>query len=353
MNVLITGGCGFVGSSIAFKIKKNNPSFSITVLDNLKRRGSELNINRLLSAGILFVHGDIRKPEDLDVSENIDLIIDAAAEPSVLAGINGGIEYLYETNLTGTFNILNTAVKKKAKVIFLSTSRIYPIQNILNSKIEEMETRFQFAEESGINGISSKGISEELNLLGARTIYGTTKLSSELLMKEYESTFGVDFIINRCGVIAGPNQMGKIDQGFVVLWLARHYWKKDLSYIGFGGEGKQARDVIHVDDLSDLISLQINDFDRFKGETFNVGGGNEVSASLQEFTGICEEVTGNKINFTAEAENRPGDIPLYISDCSKLFGFTDWRPKKSIKNVADDVFVWINENEKQLKPILY
>ena len=353
MNILITGGCGFVGSNIALKIKNDYPSSSIIVVDNLKRRGSELNINRLSSAGVQFVHGDIRKKEDLDVSENIDLIIDAAAEPSVLAGLNGGTEYLYETNLTGTFNILNLAAKKKAKVIFLSTSRIYPIQNILDSKIEETETRFQFTEESGVHGISSKGISEELNLLGARTIYGTTKLSSELLMKEYESAFGVDFIINRCGVIAGPHQMGKIDQGFVVLWLARHYWKKDLSYIGFGGTGKQARDIIHVDDLSDLISLQIKDFERFKGETFNVGGGNEVSASLQEFTRICEEVTGNQINFTAEAENRPGDIPLYISDCSKLFRVTDWRPQRSITKLAEDVFVWINENEKQLKPILY
>jgi CDP-paratose 2-epimerase len=353
MNVLITGGCGFVGSNIALKIKNDYPSSSIIVVDNLKRRGSELNINRLSSADVQFVHGDIRKSEDLDVSEELDLIIDAAAEPSVLAGINGGTEYLYETNLTGTFNILNLAAKKKAKVIFLSTSRIYPIQNILDSKIEEMETRYKFAVESGVYGISSKGISEELNLLGARTIYGTTKLSSELLMKEYESTFGVDFIINRCGVIAGPHQMGKIDQGFVVLWLARHYWKKNLSYIGFGGTGKQARDIIHVDDLSDLISIQIKKFDRFKGETFNVGGGNEVSASLKEFTGICEEVTGNKINFTVEMENRPGDIPLYISDCSKLFGVTDWRPQRSITNLAEDVFVWINENEKQLKPILY
>ena len=353
MNILITGGCGFVGSNIALNIKKTHPSFSVIAVDNLKRRGSELNINRLLSVGIEFVHGDIRKAEDLDVAEDIDLIIDAAAEPSVLAGLNGGTEYLYETNLTGTFNILNLAVKKKSKVIFLSTSRIYPIQNILDSKIEETETRFQFAEESGVYGISSKGISEELNLLGARTIYGTTKLSSELLMKEYESAFGVDFIINRCGVIAGPHQMGKIDQGFVVLWLARHYWKKDLSYIGFGGLGKQARDIIHVDDLSDLINLQIKDFDRFKGDIFNVGGGNEVSASLQEFTGICEEVTGNTINFSSEIDNRPGDIPLYISDCSKLFGVTDWRPQRSITKLAEDVFIWINENEKQLKPILY
>lgn len=353
MNILITGGCGFVGSNIALKIKNDYPSSYIIVVDNLKRRGSELNINRLSSSGVQFVHGDIRKSEDIDVSEDLDLIIDAAAEPSVLAGLNGGTEYLYETNLTGTFNILNLAAKKKAKVIFLSTSRIYPIQNILDSKIEETQTRFQFAEESGVHGISSKGISEELNLLGARTIYGTTKLSSELLMKEYESAFGVDFIINRCGVIAGPHQMGKIDQGFVVLWLARHYWKKDLSYIGFGGTGKQARDIIHVDDLSDLISLQIKDFDRFKGETFNVGGGNEVSASLKEFTRTCEEVTGNKINFTSEVENRPGDIPLYISDCSKLFGVTDWRPRRTIQNIAEDVFVWINENEKQLKPILY
>jgi CDP-paratose 2-epimerase len=353
MNILITGGCGFVGSNIALKLKRTSPNFNIIALDNLKRRGSELNITRLTNEGILFEHGDIRKAEDLNVTNEIDLIIDAAAEPSVLAGLDGGAEYLYETNLSGTFNILNLAAKKKAKIIFLSTSRIYPIQNILDAKLDELDTRFEFAANTGVVGITKKGVNEDLNLMGARTIYGTTKLSSELLIKEYEAAFGVESIVNRCGVISGPYQMGKIDQGFVVLWMARHYWKKDLSYIGFGGTGKQARDIIHVDDLSDLISHQIENFDLFKGDTFNVGGGNEISSSLVEFTKTCENITGNKINFTADPNNRPGDIPIYISDCSKLYKTTDWRPKKSIENLAGDVFEWINKNEKQLKPILY
>lgn len=353
MKVLITGGCGFVGSNLALKIRNDFPRSEILVLDNLKRRGSELNINRLSEFRIKFIHGDIRKSEDLNVTDHLDLIIDAAAEPSVLAGLNGGTEYLYETNLSGTFNILNLAAKKKAKLIFLSTSRIYPIKNILDSKINELETRFEFSDKSGVHGISSNGINEELNLTGARTIYGTTKLSSEFLIKEYEESFGIEAIVNRCGVISGPHQMGKVDQGFVVLWLARHYWKKDLSYIGFGGTGKQARDIIHIDDLADLISLQIKSFNTFSGETFNVGGGNEISSSLLEFTDICEEITGNKINFNKVRDNRPGDIPLYISDCSKLFNVTNWRPKKSIKALASDVFEWIHDNEKQLKPILY
>src|SRR5882762_10114229 len=137
-NILITGGAGFVGSSIAIELKTKYPAYTVTALDNLKRRGSELNISRLAAAGVKFLHGDIRNREDLEsINENVDCIIEASAEPSVLAGIDGMPDYLLNTNLVGTINCLNLAVKKKAAFIFLSTSRIYPIENIENIRFTE------------------------------------------------------------------------------------------------------------------------------------------------------------------------------------------------------------------------
>ena len=139
--ILITGGAGFVGSSLAIRFKKNYPAYKIIALDNLKRRGSELNLNRLKEAGIEFFHGDIRNQEDFNSLPAVDLIIEASAEPSVLAGMNEPPSYVVNTNLLGTVNCLNFAVKNKSDFIFLSTSRVYPIEKI--EKIEFRRNRHQ------------------------------------------------------------------------------------------------------------------------------------------------------------------------------------------------------------------
>ena len=345
-NILITGGCGFVGSNLAIKIKANNSDYKITCFDNLKRRGSELNIPRLREHNIDFIHGDIRIKEDLESLEPFSLIIDAAAEPSALAGFNGSCDYLYNTNLSGTFNILNFAAKHKSKLIFLSTSRVYPVEEILKANIQELETRFIFEDQQEITGITKNGIDENLNLYGHRTLYGTTKISSEFLIKEYENMFGLEAIINRCGVITGPYQMGKIDQGFVVLWMAKHFWKKELRYIGFGGKGKQVRDLLHIDDLYNLIELQIKDFYKAKGKVYNVGGGNKVNSSLLEFTKTCEEIVGNKIVINPIELTRQGDIPIYITNNNFITKELGWTPNKTVSDIANDIFYGLRKMNK-------
>ena len=130
MRLLITGGAGFVGSNLALDFKKNNPETHIIALDNLKRRGSELNLPRLKEDGIEFIHGDIRNKEDLEGTGKADLIIECSAEPSVMAGYNSSPEYLINTNLLGTVNCLEYARKCDADVVFLSTSRVYPVRTI-------------------------------------------------------------------------------------------------------------------------------------------------------------------------------------------------------------------------------
>ena len=352
-NILITGGAGFVGSALALELKKNYPSYEITCLDNLKRKGSELNVSRLTKAGIHFTHGDIRNKEDFDALPVADIVIEASAEPSVLAGINGGTpDYLINTNLFGTVNCLNYAVKCNAGFIFLSTSRIYPIKNIETLNFEEEETRFALSANQKLPGVSEKGIAEDFPLNGARSLYGTTKLASELLIQEYNEFYGLKTIVNRCGVLTGPWQMGKIDQGVMVLWVAKHYFEKKLSYIGYEGSGKQTRDMLHVKDLYRLIDWQIQHLDEVNGETYNVGGGVEVSTSLQELTAICQEVTGKTIPIDRVTENRTADIKLYVTDNSKVTERTGWKPEISIKQIVSEITDWLAENEEDLKPIL-
>lgn len=350
--ILITGGCGFVGSNLAIKLKTNFPDIQIVVMDNLKRRGSELNISRLKDFEIEFVHGDIRNKEDFNEIGEIDTLIEAAAEPSVLAGINSTPDYVLNSNLIGTINCLNFALKNKAKFIFLSTSRVYPIKTLNKINYEEGETRLLIAENQSFTGISTKGISEDFPLNGARSFYGTSKLASELLIQEYVEFYGLKAVINRCGVLTGPWQMGKIDQGVIVLWLAKHYWKNDLSYIGFGGEGKQVRDILHINDLFDLINLQIQDIDIYSGEIFNVGGGIETSVSLKELTSHCEKITGNKIQIKKVKENRSADIPIYITDNTKIRNMSGWQPKIRTEEILSDVFLWLRENENNVKKLL-
>ena len=352
MKILITGGCGFVGSNLAMLFKERYPAYKIVCYDNLNRRGSELNLRRLLDNQIEFVHGDIRQKDDLKRVGHVDLIIEAAAEPSVLAGAGGDIEYLIDTNLNGTINALYVAKEWNAGFIFLSTSRVYPYDQLEKINYTVSETRFEIAVNQTISGVTENGLTESFPLEGVRSLYGATKLSSEYLIQEFCKTFGLNAVINRCGVLTGPYQMGKIDQGVVVLWMARHYWKGSLGYIGFGGEGLQVRDMLHVRDLFELVDYQIQHLNHYTGQIFNVGGSTQVSVSLKELTNWCEEITGNKISITKVAENRPADMPIYLTDNSKITSATGWKPTIETKQILTEIYQWIHANEKDLRPIL-
>ncbi len=350
--ILITGGAGFVGSNLAIKLKEKYPETQISVLDNLKRRGSELNLPRLKEAGIIFIHGDIRNKEDFEEIHGADLIFECSAEPSVLAGLESSPSYLINTNLLGTVNCLEFARKNNSAFIFISTSRVYPIEPINKLNFKEETSRFSLEINQETIGSSVEGIAESFPLEGARSLYGSTKLCSEILMQEYMDSFELKGIINRCGVITGPWQMGKVDQGVFVLWVARHIFGGKLSYIGYGGKGKQVRDFIHIDDLFDILDIQINDPEKFNGQIFNIGGGKENCVSLQELTKICEEITGNKIEITSVTKNRPADLISFITDSTKIKKLTGWSPKKDARKTIADITKWINENKEQLKDIL-
>ena len=341
--ILITGGCGFIGSNLAVSLKAKYPSSRIISLDNLIRKGSQFNVDRLKSNNIEFVKGDIRNPSDLEAVSNIDLLIECSAEPSVLSGYNESPRYIIDTNLIGTVNCLELARKNRADVVFLSTSRVYPYEVINSLKREEKDTRLVWS--------GKQAIGVDFPLKGFRSMYGATKLASELLLLEYVNMYGLKGVINRCGVIAGPWQFGKVDQGIFTFWMLKHYFKSPLNYIGFGGKGKQVRDLLHVDDFCDLIDLQINSMDRVNGKTYNVGGGKDISLSLLETTEICRKLTGNKINIQSEPKTRPADLAIYITDNSKVTADLGWKPKRKAEQILEDTYRWIKNNEKDLRTL--
>jgi CDP-paratose 2-epimerase len=344
MRILITGGAGFVGANLGVALAARHADWEIVALDNLMRSGSELNLPRLREAGVEFVHGDVRERDDLGGAGGFDAMVECSAEPSVLAGF-ADTAYSVQTNLLGAYNCLERAREEGAFVVFLSTSRVYPVAPQLELVLEEGETRYELAPEQPVAGAGPKGISEDFPLPGARTLYGATKLSAELLIEEYADAFGLRAAVNRCGVIAGPWQMGKVDQGVFSWWLLSHHFGRPLTYIGFGGGGRQVRDLLHIDDLVDLVDEQLGDPSGWSGSVANVGGGRECSLSLLETTALCRELTGREVGVGADPETRPGDVPIYLSDCSRLFARTSWRPRRSPRDVLADILAWTLAHE--------
>lgn len=350
--ILITGGAGFIGANLAVMLKKSYPSLQVFALDNLKRRGSELNLPRLKRARVEFIHGDVRCREDLfsalDSPKNL-LLIECSAEPSVLAGVNSSPDYVINTNLVGLINCLEFARVYGADVLFLSTSRVYPVSTLNELRFRETKTRFELNGQQKIQGASSFGISENFPLNGYRSLYGATKLSGEHIIQEYAHLYKIRAIVNRCGLITGPWQMGKVDQGVVAYWLFAHIFKKELSFIGFNGQGKQVRDFLFIDDLYTALKKQIDNFGKLNGEIYNLGGGKRNSFSLVELTEACQKITGEKIKISSIKETRPFDVKLFISDFRKFAQVSGWRPKIGLEESLEKMHKWALENKKQLR----
>ena len=339
MKILITGGCGFVGSNIAIYLKKKLKNAKISSLDNLTRKGSILNRDRLKIHRIKNFNYNIEKFEKINNLPKFDLIIDCCAEPAIEASRKDP-DRVFKTNLIGTFNILKKCKKDNANIIFLSSSRVYSISRLRNfSKSLNISKPLKI----------KKKINENFDTTNASSLYGFTKLASEKLIREIFFNTKLKYIINRFGVIAGPWQFGKQDQGFVPLWVAKHYLKKNLSYIGFGGYGNQVRDVIHIDDVCEIISIQIKKLKKINNNTFNIGGGLKSYISLKDLTSKCQKITNNKIIIKKVPKTSIFDIPYFITDNKKIKKFYNWEPLKNINIILNDIYQWLHKNKKLRK----
>ena len=337
MKILITGGCGFVGSNLALFLKKKG--FSVHTLDNLTRKGSTYNSNLLKKQKIKNYKINISNIKKIKSLPKYDLILDCCAEAAVEISKND-FDKVINTNLIGTINILKKSKNDKSKIIFISSSRIYPLEE-MNKVIKNKNLKSKIK--------ISKMFSERDKIIGPKTIYGLTKLCSEMLIEEFSYAYKLKYLINRCGVISGPLQFGKQDQGFVSLWIWRHLNKKKLSYIGYGGYGNQIRDVLHIDDLSELILLQIKNINKINNKLFTVGGSKTSYTSLSQLTKLCQKITGNKIKMGKVSKTSSYDIPYYLSDNTHVSNTYRWKPKRNINQVVMDTFLWLKNNKSIIK----
>ncbi len=324
-------------------------------IDNFIRPGSESNRSALKSLGIKILHGDIRSASDLEGIPKVDAVIDAAANPSVLAGVDGktSSRQLVEHNLLGTINLLELCKSRQAAFLLLSTSRVYSIPPLASLPVEVHNNAYTpqiSALQSQVSGLSSLGVSEEFSTQPPVSLYGSTKLASEALALEYGETFGFPVYINRCGVMAGAGQFGRPDQGIFAYWINAHLRRRPLGYIGFDGNGHQVRDCLHPRDLAPLLLDQISSTRRLQASDriVNISGGASSAMSLRQLTAWCDARFGPH-EVVSKPENRPFDIPWLVLDPSKASTLWNWQPSTTRHQILEEIALHAEEHPDWLE----
>lgn len=353
MNIIITGICGFVGSALARSFREQFPDWTVGGIDNLSRAGSETNRGSLQKLGVRVKHGDVRNASDVDALPDCDWVIDAAANPSVLAGMGDGSSsrQVVEHNLYGTVNLLEFCRARRCGLLLLSTSRVYSIKHLSEIPMEVSGSAFCPCSDDLPHGVRTSGVTEDFPTSPPVSLYGNTKLASENLALEYHETFGVPVWINRCGVLAGAGQFGRIDQGIYSFWINSYLRRRPLRYIGFGGEGHQVRDCLHPRDLVVLLTKQMQAGDSKKHRIVNAAGGTANSLSLAQLSDWCRARFGaREIGRTPEA--RRFDVPWLVLDSSRAAERWDWKVQTPLEAVLEEIAVhaeahpdWLERSE--------
>jgi CDP-paratose 2-epimerase len=296
-------------------------------------------------------HGDLRQASDLEGLPDCDWVIDAAANPSVLAGTNGhgSSRQLLEHNLWGTIEIAEYCRRRRAGLILLSTSRVYSIPLLCRLPLKTDAKAFILDETHTLPaGISARGVNEDFSVAPPLSLYGSSKLASELLCLEYGQTFGFPVWANRCGLMAGAGQLGTAEQGLFSYWLHAHRARRRLRYIGFDGTGKQVRDALHPEDLADLIITEMRDPGRTSTRIWNIAGGISNAISLAELTGWCNERFGRH-EPEADLTPRPFDIPWLVLDSDRACAALGWSPRRTLESILEEIACHAETNPNWLE----
>ena len=328
--VLITGGAGFIGSNLAARLLAELPDSRVILFDNLSRRGSEHNVRWLKqlpgASRLEIVGGDIRNAAQVAATaRDADEIYHLAAQVAVTTSVRDPLED-FETNALGTFHVLEAARRsgRQPLVLFTSTNKVYGA--LESVEVERAGTRYRAAQPGFLGA-------DEMTPLDFHSPYGCSKGAADQYVRDYARIYDLPTVVFRMSCIAGPRQFGNEDQG----WVA-HFLYSVLSKIPINiyGDGLQVRDILHVDDLLDAMIAVRQQIDGTAGEIFNVGGGLERSFSVAEILERIQQRTRLTCRRT-HTEVRPGDQPLYISNCAKLKARTGWSPRRSIEQILDDI----------------
>jgi CDP-paratose 2-epimerase len=339
LKILISGICGFAGSTLARSLAESG--HQVCGFDNFIRPGSETNRAGLKEGGIRVFHGDARSASDLEALPACDWVVDAAANASVLAGVDGlsSSRQLVEHNLGGTLNLLEFARKHRAGFVLLSTSRVYGIAPLAGLALEVENHAYRPSRGGGnaIPGLGLNGISEAFSTVAPVSLYGATKLASETMALEYGETFDLPVFVNRCGVLAGAGQFGRPDQGIFAYWIHSWFGRRPLKYIGFDGLGHQVRDCLHPADLIPLLAAQFKAPKLDSGDrVVNVGGGIASATSLRQLSDWCARQFGPHA-VASDPKPRTFDIPWLVLDTAKAARVWGWKPRTVAASILEEI----------------
>lgn len=342
MKILVAGICGFVGTTLVRALHAEGPGLEIAGLDNFIRPGSHTNVAELKRLGVRLVHGDVRLPSDLETLPPAEWVVDCAAHPSVLAGVDGAVStrQLVEHNLQGTINLLEYCKRHGAGLILLSTSRVYSIAALATLAVTVRDRAYVPQPGASLpQGLTPDGITEEFSTAPPVSLYGATKAASEVLALEYGEAFRFPVYVNRCGVMAGAGQFGRPDQGIFAYWI--HSWacRRPLTYLGFDGRGHQVRDCLHPSDLAPLLRAQFAASTLPERRVLNVSGGPASARSLRQVSDWCTERFGAH-QVTADPRSRRFDIPWMVLDSAAAGRLWNWAPRRSVESIFEEIALW-------------
>ena len=345
MRILISGICGFAGSTLARALHASG--HQVTGFDNFIRPGSQTNREPLEKLGVRVITADLRFALQIDALPAADFVIDAAANASVLAGIDGqtSSRELVDHNLIGTVNMLEYCKVHQAGLILLSTSRVYSIAPLATlSVLVKNNALVPDVTKPLPPGLTAAGLDESFATTAPISLYGATKLASEALALEYGETFGFPVFINRCGVLAGAGQFGRADQGIFAYWINAWLQQRPLKYLGFGGHGHQVRDCLHPRDLMPLLEKQfaapkLPVADRLA----NFSGGTASAMSLRQLSDWCAGRFGPH-TVVQDGTPRPFDIPWIVLDHTKATRIWGWRPATPTAAILEEIALHAEKN---------
>jgi len=336
--ILITGGCGFIGTNAAdFYLKKG---YKVIAFDNLSRVGAKQNLTWLKKqkGKFVFVKGDIRNDKKLLETfkrYGPDLVLHLAAQVTMVTSVTNPRED-FEINALGTFNVLEAMRKTKCKAPALYSSTNKVMGELLSIPVVEKKERYEYKNIKGVN----EGF--PLDFHGP---YGCSKGCGDQYFLDYARIYGLNTVVFRQSGIYGPHQFGIEEQGWLAWFCNALLFNKPVTIFG---NGKQVRDVLYVDDLIRAYDSALKNIKKTRGKAYTIGGGPRFSLSIWELFDILEKLSEKKFNHSF-GPWRPGDQKVYVSDVSRAKKDFGWSPKISPKEGLKRLYNWIAQNKNLIK----